>query len=211
MQVSVPYLRSEYGKDYDFDAPVKLLDSMMHAMAQQPDQQVVVLSQVSLLGVHTKQSTRLCKVHENNFHRLCMQLADSSNLVSMSAVHCNKPIYSFCRKCHRTRLLDWLQVLASEVNIGYEDIVNTQVRQVNGKPVRNLSDLTKKIESCKDQYLKFDLEYDQVTLPACYALHIPHCTSVVVLPAKPLSNFGAHTKWMPKVTAQSCLMVVAHY
>ena len=49
MQVSVPYLRSEYGKDYDFDAPVKLLDSMMHAMADQPNQQVVVLGQVSLL------------------------------------------------------------------------------------------------------------------------------------------------------------------
>ena len=48
MQVSVPYLRSEYGKDYDFDAPVKLLDSMMHAMADQPNQQVVVLGQVSL-------------------------------------------------------------------------------------------------------------------------------------------------------------------
>ena len=48
-QVSVPYLRSEYGKDYDFDAPVKLLDSMMHAMADEPGQQVVVLSQVDTL------------------------------------------------------------------------------------------------------------------------------------------------------------------
>ena len=46
LQVSVPYLRSEYGKEYDFDAPVKLLDSMMHAMADQPNQQVVVLGQV---------------------------------------------------------------------------------------------------------------------------------------------------------------------
>lgn len=44
----MPYLRSEYGKDYDFDAPVKLLDSMMHAMADEPDQQVVVLSQVNM-------------------------------------------------------------------------------------------------------------------------------------------------------------------
>lgn len=48
LQVSVPYLRSEYGKEYDFDAPVKLLDSMMHAMADQPNQQVVVLGQVRL-------------------------------------------------------------------------------------------------------------------------------------------------------------------
>lgn len=61
--VTVPYLRSEYGKEYDFDAPVKLLDKMMHAMAERPDQQVIVLS----------------------------------------------------------------QVLASEVNIGYEEILNTQV------------------------------------------------------------------------------------
>lgn len=55
-----------------------------------------------------------------------------------------------------------MQVLASEVNIGYEEIVNTQVHQVNGKPVKNLSDLTKQIEGCTDQYLRFDLEYNQV-------------------------------------------------
>ena len=59
MQVSVPYLRSEYGKDYDFDAPVKLLDSMMHAMAQQPDQQVVVLSQVRALPGSSQLQARL--------------------------------------------------------------------------------------------------------------------------------------------------------
>ena len=28
--ICVPYLKSEYGKDYDYDAPVKLLDRMMH-------------------------------------------------------------------------------------------------------------------------------------------------------------------------------------
>ena len=45
-QVTVPYLRSEYGKEYDFDAPVKLLDAMMHEQAQEPHQRVVVLGQV---------------------------------------------------------------------------------------------------------------------------------------------------------------------
>ena len=55
-----------------------------------------------------------------------------------------------------------VQVLASDVNIGYEEIVNTQVHQVNGKPVKNLSDLTRQIEGCQDQYLRFDLEYNQV-------------------------------------------------
>ncbi|CAA3001020.1 protease Do-like 9 [Olea europaea subsp. europaea] len=44
--VSVPYLRSEYAKDYEFDAPVKLLDKLLHAMAQSIDEQLVVVSQV---------------------------------------------------------------------------------------------------------------------------------------------------------------------
>ena len=55
------------------------------------------------------------------------------------------------------------QVLASDVNIGYEEIVNTQVHKVNGKAVKNLSDLTKQIENCRDEYLRFDLEYNQVS------------------------------------------------
>ena len=38
-QVTVPFLRSEYGKDYDYEAPVKLLDAMMHAQADRRDQQ----------------------------------------------------------------------------------------------------------------------------------------------------------------------------
>lgn len=46
-QVTVPYLRSEYGKEYDFDAPVKLLDAMMHEQALGKGQAVVVLGQVS--------------------------------------------------------------------------------------------------------------------------------------------------------------------
>jgi S1-C subfamily serine protease len=44
--VSVPYLRSEYGKEYEFDAPVKLLEKHLHAMAQSVDEQLVVVSQV---------------------------------------------------------------------------------------------------------------------------------------------------------------------
>lgn len=44
--MTVPYLRSEYGKEYDFDAPVKLLDAMMHEQALAKGQAVVVLGQV---------------------------------------------------------------------------------------------------------------------------------------------------------------------
>lgn len=31
-QVTVPYLRSEYGKEFEFDAPVKILDRLLHGM-----------------------------------------------------------------------------------------------------------------------------------------------------------------------------------
>ncbi|PQQ02935.1 protease Do-like 9 [Prunus yedoensis var. nudiflora] len=75
--VSVPYLRSEYGKDYEFEAPVKLLDKMLHSLPQSPDEQLVVVS----------------------------------------------------------------QVLVADINIGYEEIVNTQVLALNGKPVKNLKNL----------------------------------------------------------------------
>ncbi|CAD6339714.1 unnamed protein product [Miscanthus lutarioriparius] len=52
MVVSVPYLRSEYGKDYECDAPVKLLDKHLHAMAQSPDEQLVVVSQVLVADIN---------------------------------------------------------------------------------------------------------------------------------------------------------------
>ncbi|PQM32897.1 protease Do-like 9 [Prunus yedoensis var. nudiflora] len=98
--VSVPYLRSEYGKDYEFDAPVKLLDKHLHSMAQSIDEQLLVVS----------------------------------------------------------------QVLVADINIGYEDIVNTQVLAFNGKPLNNLKNLASMVENCDDEYLKFDLEYDQMVV-----------------------------------------------
>ncbi|KAG6635254.1 protease Do-like 9 [Carya illinoinensis] len=98
--VSVPYLRSEYGKDYEYEAPVKLLDKLLHSMPQSPDEQLVVVS----------------------------------------------------------------QVLVADINIGYEDIVNTQVHAFNGKPVKNLKSLATMVESCEDEFLKFDLEYQQIVV-----------------------------------------------
>ncbi|GAB2241371.1 hypothetical protein Droror1_Dr00018146 [Drosera rotundifolia] len=38
------------------------------------------------------------------------------------------------------------------------------VLSFNGKPVKNLKSLAKMVESCKDDYLKFDLEYQQGSL-----------------------------------------------
>ncbi|KDP31134.1 hypothetical protein JCGZ_11510 [Jatropha curcas] len=98
--VSVPYLRSEYGKDYEYEAPVKLLDKLLHSMPQSPDEQLVVIS----------------------------------------------------------------QVLVADINIGYEDIVNTQVLAFNGKPVKNLKSLVTMVESCTDEFLKFELEYEQIVV-----------------------------------------------
>lgn len=98
--VSVPYLRSEYGKDYEFDAPVKLLDKLLHAMAQSIDEQLVVVS----------------------------------------------------------------QVLVADINIGYEELVNTQVIAFNGKPIKNLKSLANMVEACKEEYMKFDLDYDQIVV-----------------------------------------------
>lgn len=99
--VTIPYLRSEYGKDFDFDAPVKLLDKLMNAMADNSTQQIVVLS----------------------------------------------------------------QVLAADVNVGYEDLVNTQVLKANGKKVNNLKDLVAAVEDVDNSpYLRLDLEYNQVVV-----------------------------------------------
>ncbi|XP_050223890.1 protease Do-like 9 [Mercurialis annua] len=100
--VSVPYLRSEYGKEYEYEAPVKLLDKLLHSMPQTPDEQLVVVS----------------------------------------------------------------QVLVADINIGYEDIVNTQVLAFNGKPVKNLKSLANMVENCNDEFLKFDLDYDQIVVLA---------------------------------------------
>lgn len=95
----LPYtLHSEYGKEYDFDAPVKLLDKMMHAMAQNKQQQVVVLG----------------------------------------------------------------HVLANDATIGYEDIINTPVKAVNGTAVNNMRQLVELVQRCKERFLRLDLEYNQV-------------------------------------------------
>ncbi|KAK6773786.1 hypothetical protein RDI58_029024 [Solanum bulbocastanum] len=98
--VSVPYLRSEYGKDYEYEAPVKLLDKLLHEFRQSPDEQIVVVS----------------------------------------------------------------QVLVADINIGYEEIVNTQVLAFNGERVKNLKSLASMVEKCNDEFLKFDLEYQQVVV-----------------------------------------------
>ncbi|OMP11539.1 Serine endopeptidase DegP2 [Corchorus olitorius] len=56
------------------------------------------------------------------------------------------------------------QVLVADINIGYEEIVNTQVIALNGKPVKNLKSLANMVENCTDEYLRFELEYQQIAV-----------------------------------------------
>jgi hypothetical protein len=63
-----------------------------------------------------------------------------------------------------------LQVLVADINIGYEDIVNTQVLAFNGTSVRNLKHLANMVENCGDQFLRFDLEYQQVNFHVIFSL-----------------------------------------
>ncbi|KAG6515215.1 hypothetical protein ZIOFF_025600 [Zingiber officinale] len=50
------------------------------------------------------------------------------------------------------------QVLANEVNIGYEDMGNQQVVKFNGTPIKNIRHLAHLVDSCKDKYLIFEFE-----------------------------------------------------
>lgn len=51
------------------------------------------------------------------------------------------------------------QVLACEATLGYEDCYNTQVHKFNGVPVRNLRHLAEMILNCREDYMRFDVEY----------------------------------------------------
>lgn len=84
----------QYGKDYEYDAPVKLLVKHLHAMAESPDEQLVVVSQV------------------------CISL----QTIFLIGFH-----YSFIFYLFVFFYTLYEQVLVADINIGYEEIVNTQV------------------------------------------------------------------------------------
>ncbi|KFK37547.1 hypothetical protein AALP_AA4G271000 [Arabis alpina] len=56
------------------------------------------------------------------------------------------------------------QVLANEVNIGYEDMNNQQVLKFNGNHIRNIHHLAHLIDMCKDKYLVFEFEDNYVAV-----------------------------------------------
>ncbi|KAL3849805.1 hypothetical protein ACJIZ3_011687 [Penstemon smallii] len=50
------------------------------------------------------------------------------------------------------------QVLANEVNLGYEDMSNQQVLKLNGTRIRNIHHLAHLVDSCNEKYLVFEFE-----------------------------------------------------
>uniref|UniRef100_A0A0A9EZ86 Protease Do-like PDZ domain-containing protein n=1 Tax=Arundo donax TaxID=35708 RepID=A0A0A9EZ86_ARUDO len=70
------------------------------------------------------------------------------------------------------------QVLVADINIGYEEIVNIQVLAFNGTPVKNLKHLATMVEQCDEEFLKFDLDYDQAATQNILTTHcIPSAMS----------------------------------
>ncbi|XP_062179703.1 protease Do-like 2, chloroplastic isoform X2 [Phragmites australis] len=52
------------------------------------------------------------------------------------------------------------QVLAHEVNIGYEHMGNQQVMKLNGTVIKNIHHLAHLVDTCKDKFLTFEFEDD---------------------------------------------------
>eukprot|EP00871_Galdieria_phlegrea_P002145 jgi/Galph1/2931/GphlegSOOS_G1600.1 len=96
--LSEPYLRSEYGEKWDYEAPVKLLDKLLYGYKSSSKQQVVILS----------------------------------------------------------------QVLHARINVGYEYLTNTELIYFNGTRVENLAHLARLIDDTEEEFLRFDLEFDEV-------------------------------------------------
>ena len=49
------------------------------------------------------------------------------------------------------------QVLAHPSNVGYEHLVNVQLKACNGEPVRNLKHLVQLVEKSKERFVRFEV------------------------------------------------------
>ncbi|KAI4349597.1 hypothetical protein L6164_010164 [Bauhinia variegata] len=56
------------------------------------------------------------------------------------------------------------QVLANEVNIGYEDMSNQQVLKFNGTRIKNIHHLAHLVDTCKDRYLFFEFDDNYIAV-----------------------------------------------
>ena len=92
-QLCEPYLKAEWGDDFDARAPLPLLERWQYGLREAATDQVVVLS----------------------------------------------------------------QVLAHPSNVGYEHLVNVQLKACNGEAVRNLKHLVQLVEQSKERFVRFEV------------------------------------------------------
>lgn len=122
--LSAPYLRAVYGKDFELEGSVRLIDKLLHGMKHHEDEEVVVLSQVLgsniALGYEGTKQTFLVSI-------LPGVVPDSS-----------------------LRYKRFFFVLVEMSNLICEE--------VNGTRIRNVRQLAYTVDTCKDEYLRFDLE-----------------------------------------------------
>ncbi|KAJ7542640.1 hypothetical protein O6H91_09G004600 [Diphasiastrum complanatum] len=64
------------------------------------------------------------------------------------------------------------QVLANDLNIGYEDITNAQVQNFNGVKIRNLKQLAQLVDSCTDEFMCFQLDETMMVVLDTKASHL---------------------------------------
>ena len=56
------------------------------------------------------------------------------------------------------------QVMACDACIGYEDIINTQVKSFNGTRIMNLQQLAELVDRCAEEFFEFELEYNETLI-----------------------------------------------
>lgn len=149
------YLKSQYGADWSCKAPIKLCERAFAGSMQKDGQQVVVLSKVS--------------AHALAFRLRCLSSCYAN--VSLLAVCQYLSALLCCSLGLHCALLNALscgfvvmQVLAADINTGYQDTGNIQVLRVNGTPVHNLAHLAQLVTACTAPFVRFELEWHKVVV-----------------------------------------------
>uniref|UniRef100_A0A5B7A483 Putative DEGP protease 2 isoform 1 n=1 Tax=Davidia involucrata TaxID=16924 RepID=A0A5B7A483_DAVIN len=91
------------------------------------------------------------------FTPLSEPLIDEECLDSIGLKLLAKASYSMAR-FEGEQIVVLSQVLANEVNIGYEDMGNQQILKFNGTRIRSIRHLAHLVDSCEDKYLVFEFE-----------------------------------------------------
>eukprot|EP01083_Nonionella_stella_P150992 481934_1 len=69
---------------------------------------------------------------------------------------CHMALNQYPKKADQ-QLVILSQVIVTELNFGYQDLVNFRVRAVNGVEINNISHLIEVVEESKEEFLTFDI------------------------------------------------------